>query len=513
VSRHPHPPDGFECAYRNACPYLDRLSTTWVYGEYRRFCDGYPEQLRILDHFQEALQGSRERIRALEKENAELNAKLQALHQRQFKANRKPKDPSNARNSQGEENRGKKRGAPLGHPGWFRPKPLRVDQTIVVPAPIRCPHCHGDHLTPLCETTDHVQEDVSPAPLPRVTRYVHHQAWCPRCGKAVIQPGDNEMPGAHIGPLAKATAIYLRQEIGIPYRKVQRIFQQLFGLPFVPASALGFDRRATAKGTAIYEDLKEKIRVSPVVHVDETSWRSDGLGHFAWYAGNDHLALFHIDRHRSAAVARSLFGEHFAGVLVRDRYAAYNGIGRDWQACLAHIRRNAKDIGREHLLLPTSQHDPRVVGFVANVQKLCSELCDLGHGLRSGEIPWEAAAPAHRSFCRRLTRICAHRLAFSPAETLRTYLRGPDHSHLFTFLRHPGVSPTNNHAEQSVRRLVIFRKVSFGTRSLSGLKTHSVLPSLVLTAKRQRVDPIRWLQILLTRDTPTAQAALYNNTS
>jgi len=75
------------------------------------------------------------------------------------------------------------------------------------------------------------------------------------------------------------------------------------------------------------------------------------------------------------------------------------------------------------------------------------------------------------------------------------------------------VLPTNNHAEQTLRRMVIFRKISFGTRSESGLKTHSVLPSLVLTAKRQGVDPKNFLKILLTSDTVSAQAALYANSS
>jgi len=104
-------------------------------------------------------------------------------------------------------------------------------------------------------------------------------------------------------------------------------------------------------------------------------------------------------------------------------------------------------------------------------------------------------------------------LRFKPAETLRTYLTGPEQKSLLTFLRRPGVPPTNNHAEQSLRHLVIFRKICFGTRSDSGLKTHSILPSLVQTARRQGVHPREFLQTLLTADTPTAQAALYNNSS
>ena len=104
-------------------------------------------------------------------------------------------------------------------------------------------------------------------------------------------------------------------------------------------------------------------------------------------------------------------------------------------------------------------------------------------------------------------------LRFKPAETLRSFLVGPEQKSLFTFLRRPGVPPTNNHAEQSLRHLVIFRKICFGSRSKSGLKTHSILPSLVQTARRQGVHPRKFLQTLLTADTATAQAALYNNSS
>ena len=87
------------------------------------------------------------------------------------------------------------------------------------------------------------------------------------------------------------------------YRKVQEIFRGLFGLEFVAASALGFDRQAVVKGAAIYEDPREKIKASALIDADETSWRNDGIGHYAWYAGNHDLAFFHIDRHRSTEVA------------------------------------------------------------------------------------------------------------------------------------------------------------------------------------------------------------------
>jgi transposase len=517
MPRSPYPPDDFECLYKDSCPYLDGLSTPWVLGEYRRGEEEYQEHLRILDHFYDGLKTRDDRIRVLERENAELKAKLQVLHHRQFKPNRKKETERNGKKVEGaslsRENTKKKRGAPVGHPGWMRPRPDRIDQTVHVPAPTICPHCQSPDLTPMEEITGHLQEDIVLQPRTLVTRYLHGQALCPRCHRPVVQAGEGELLNAPIGPVAKSVALYLRYRMGLPYRKTAELFRELFSLQFVPASALGFDRKAAARGTPIYEDLGEKIRASGVVHADETSWRSDGVGHFVWFAGNENLAFFHIDRHRSADVAQTLFGKDFAGTLVRDRYAAYNGIGVDWQVCLSHILTNAKEIRAEHSLLPQTEKDPATAPFCQRLRDLCARLCAVGQKLKSGELPWKAAAKIEKRSVVELDQICKQTLRFKPAETLRTFLAGPEQKFLFIFLRRPGVPPTNNHAEQSLRHLVIFRKICFGTRSDSGLKTHSILPRLVQTARRQDVHPRKFLETLLTADTATAQAALYNNSS
>ena len=517
MPRYPYPPYDFKCLYRHSCPYLGGLSTTWVLEEYQRAHEVYQEHLRIIDGFDSELKARDERIRFLERENAELKAKLQALHRRQFRSNKNKALKAVGNDVVGEcssnEEKKKKRGAPVGHPGWGRPRPKHIDRNVHVPAPKICPHCQSEHLRPIEEITEHVQEDILLQPRTLVSRYLHGQAFCTRCNRPVVQAGEGELLNAPIGPVAKSVAIYLRYRIGIPYRKTTELFRELFGLKFVPASALGFDRKAATQGKAIYQDLRDKIRASDVVHADETSWRGDGVGHYVWFAGNENLSFFHIDRHRSAEVAKSIFGEDFDGTLVRDRYSAYNGIGVDWQVCIAHILTKAKEIRAEHALLPQTEKDVATGPFCDRLIALCSQLCDTGQKLKSRHIPWKAAPKIEKHFVRQLNHICKQALRFKPAETLRTYLAGPEQKFLFTFLRRPGVPPTNNHAEQSLRHLVIFRKICFGTRSESGLKTHSILPSLVQTATRQGVHPREFLQTLLTADTATAQAALYNNSS
>ena len=115
------------------------------------------------------------------------------------------------------ENR-KKRGAPKGHPGWYRRKPNHIDKTVIVAAPEVCPHCACTNLIPVEEIKDHLQEDIVLQPRTHVTNFKHHQAFCPKCNRPVIQAAKGELPNCSIGPTTKAAAIFLRYGLRIPYK-------------------------------------------------------------------------------------------------------------------------------------------------------------------------------------------------------------------------------------------------------------------------------------------------------
>lgn len=511
-------PWDFQCPYKHCCPHLQGLSTQWVFEEYQRSHDQHLEHWKVRDIQQEELDKALEHIAKLEKENEELKAKLKALHQRQFKSNKKrsQKNSENSANDRSAPENRKKRGAPKGHPGWYRRKPDHIDKTVIVAAPEVCPHCACTNLTPVEEIKDHLQEDIVLQPRTHVTNFKHHQAFCPKCNRPVIQAAKGELPNCSIGPTTKAAAVFLRYGLRIPYRKVKELFDVFFDMPFVPASALAFDRTATRKGEPLYEDLKEKLRAAALAHADETYWRQDGIGHYVWYAGNDDLAVFHIDRHRSSEVAQSILGHSFSGVLNTDGYAAYNAVNaKDRQACLAHLIRKSKEIKQEILLKKNQFQDKRSIRFCSSVSGLFKKTCEIAQKFISGDIQQDRADAFESRLYSVLNSICSQKLADEKAETLRCRLLNPnkEYNRLFTFLRYPGVQPTNNQAEQSLRNMVIFRKICFGTRSAEGSYSHSVLPSLLLTAKRQGKHPLAFFGTLFASDTTTAQAALYNDSS
>jgi transposase len=475
------------------------LSTHWVFFQYSRAREQYREFLKIRDRFRNNLDNAYERIRNLEKENNELKAKLKIIHTKQFKSNKKP---------QPEKQKRKNRGAPKGHPGWFRKKPEQIDNTVIVPAPEVCPHCGKKGLPAVDETRDHLQEDIILVPRTHVTNFRHHQAFCSKCNRPVIQMAEGEIANSHIGPTTRSLAVYLRYGLGIPYRKVQELFKVAFNMPFVPATAMAFDRKASRMGAPIYDDLKEKLRLSMIAHADETHWRENGINHYVWYGGNDNLAVFHIDRSRSSDVATSIFGDQFEGVLNTDGYAAYNAVNAsERQSCLAHLIRKAKDISQQ--ITQMENRDEAAIGFCERLIALFKDACQANKEIKK----YPHSGKKH--YYSRLKKICKKKQKNRDAEAFRERLLDPnkEYDRLFTFMDHPGVEPTNNQAEQSLRNLVIFRKICFGTRSKEGTYSHSVLPSLLLTAKRQGVHPLSFFTTLFSSDAVTAQGALYNGSS
>jgi len=517
MARYREAPFDFDCPYRNRCPHLEGLSTSWTFTQYQKSFLAERKYWRMRDDYEAEVDGLQADIRELEKENAELKAQLKALHQRQFKAGKKrPPDhqPSGSDSQQTPKDPPKKRGAPKGHPGRHRRKPDHVNQEVKVPAPDKCPHCGCEHLLPSAEIKEHLQEDIILRPNTWVTNFKHHQASCPCCDRLVIQAADGELLNCDIGPVAKSAAVFLRYGMRLSYRKVKELFDVFFGMPFVPASAMNFDRKATEKGEPLYEDLRQKLQASSIVYADETYWRENGQNGYVWYGGNEDMAMFHIDHSRAGKVAAGLLGDHFEGSLVTDGYAAYNAVNASSrQACLAHLIRNAGDIVKTIELLPPKHRDQKAISLCKSLARAFTKACEVGRKLNDGAISPQLAARLVPRFYSLVDIICSTQLKHKQAENFRCRILDPkrEYDRLFTFLTVPGLAPTNNHSEQTLRTPVIFRKICFGTRSPEGSRSHSVLPSLLLTAQRQGQHPLTFFNTLFTKDTATAQAALFND--
>ena len=295
MARYKEAPYGFECPYLHKCPHLgiSAVYASAMLSDIER--DEYRNGHALIEALEE-IDALNEENKALSARVAEMESRLKQQHRMKFKRNSKPAVPQAGGAPEGLT---RKRGAPAGHPPWRRPAPGRVDRSVRVPPPDTCPHCSREGLSPTGKTQIQTQEDIVLQPKTVVTEYVHETAWCPGCRREVFQTADGELRNCEIGPVTQAVAVYLRHEVKLSYRDVQKVFSGLFGMPFVPASAMAFSHRTAERGVLLYEDLRDKVRAAAVVHGDETHWRIGGKSAFLWYAGNAQIAFFHATGGRS----------------------------------------------------------------------------------------------------------------------------------------------------------------------------------------------------------------------
>ncbi len=198
----------------------------------------------------------------------------------------------------------------------------------------------------------------------------------------------------------------------------------------------------------VVEELLRKLRNSPVVQADETGWRINGKTAWVWCFRDPSLALFLIDRHRSREVIVSVLGESFAGTLVTDFYAAYNGLNCPKQRCLVHLLRELAKLREE---LPASS----VRAFIQPLMTLFQDAIQLGKDRQQSTSA--AFDEAHRKILDRfddLLRGCRSR----HPDCRRIWNRLFQHSsELFTFLDNPQVPADNNGSERDIRSLAAAR--------------------------------------------------------
>jgi transposase len=371
----------------------------------------------------------------------------------------------------------RKRGAPVGHPGWFRATPTKYDALVEVAAPTDCPHCGGPvSVYTSQDPADHLQEDLV-AGRHHVTLFRHPQARCRSCRRWVQKAGGGEIIGSMIGPRLRAAAVYLHTGIGISLRKVPRALADLFEFRFTPAALIGFEKLLATDALPMADDIRKKIAASDgAVHADETYWTLDGKRAYYWLHATEQYIHFQFDTTRAGEVSRELLGVDFAGTLVTDCYSAYDAHGaKAKQKCLSHLARTARDWQK---LAPADSPD---YWFFETVRKWVTRGCDFHRGRQ--HLSARAQAEEKSWLRAELQRLRNCPLSHDKATTLQERINRYADCWL-VFLDDPRVPPTNNHAERCLRPLVILRKITFGHRTRWGATMMARLMTIQETAKR-----------------------------
>ena len=146
-----------------------------------------------------------------------------------------------------------------------------------------------------------------------------------------------------LGPQAVAFAVLLNKRYGLAYGKVAALLRDRCGLTVTRGGLVHAIHRAARQAQPSYQALCTTVRGSPVVTIDETSWRVEAVLHWLWVWVTADTTVYAILPGRGLAQAASVIGHDYAGVVQRDGWHSYRYLtAAAHQTCLAHLLRRCR---------------------------------------------------------------------------------------------------------------------------------------------------------------------------
>jgi transposase len=429
-------------------------------------------------------------IRVLEVRVAALESEMQALHEQLQQTSQNSSRPPSSDPPQHQRRwrpRSKRRrGGQPGHPGHTRTLlPVEAVDEVVVLKPVQCTSCSallsGEDPTPW----RHQVIELPPI-KPIVTEYQWHQLMCPACGEVTRAAWPAGVPSGTYGPRVQATVALCTGAYRLSKRLTRQMLDDVFGVPMSVGTISPLEQSTTVAVATPVEEARTYVHKQAVTHLDETSWRQGGKHAWLWVAGTSWVTVFVVRLSRGGPVARELLGETFAGILVTDRYSAYNWYPVRWrQLCWAHVLRDfeaMRDRGGQSQELGEA--------LLAQAHQMFT----WWHRVREGTLQrstFRAYMSPLRREVERLLDAGSRGGVPKTAGTCRDILKRREA--LWTFVQVDGVDPTNNAAERSLRPGVLWRKGSFGTQSEEGSRFVESLMTVVITLKQQQRNVLEYL--------------------
>jgi transposase len=360
------------------------------------------------------------------------------------------------------------------------------DVDVVVPLkPDACARCQqpltGDDPQP----QRHQVVEIPPI-KPVVTEYHLHQLVCPVCGETTRAAWPDGVPTRAYGPRVQAITALCTGAYRLSKRTTQQLLDDLFGVAMSLGTISTLEAATVEAVAAPVEEARAYVQEQACVSMDETGWRQGNQRAWLWVAVTTWVTVFVVRLSRGGKVARDLLGAAFDGILVTDRFSAYNWYPVRWrQLCWAHLLRDIEAmIGRGGR--------SKDIGEALRCQ--AHQMFHWWHRVRDGTLKRSSfrnyMTPVRREVERRLEAgttcgnpktegVCREILKVRPA--------------LWTFVHLEGVEPTNNAAERAIRPGVLWRKGSFGTQSAQGSRFVEAMMTVVATLKQQHRNPLDYL--------------------
>ncbi len=380
-------------------------------------------------------------------------------------------DPHKKRTRSGREQSGRKPGGQVGHPGQTKGFVEQPDR-LVIHALESCSLCGSSLSESVIKGSERRQVHDLPPQQVEVTEHQALTKVCGRCGtqnKAEFPAGVNAP--VQYGAGVKSVASYLMGYQLLPYERCAEAMNDLFNCHFSPGTLATLLKRCAGELVEPLMLIKEGLRKSSVIGVDETSLRVAGRQEWVHVSATDNLTLLvHAKRRGTPAISEIDILPQYQGVCVHDGFSSYDQYGQCRHAqCNAHILREL------NYVIETSQP-----AWAAEMKALLLEIkvvvdnaresgrkklppCQQAKFLRKYDESIEAATKLYGTLQRKKGRAKKPPAAESPIRAAGRKLAGrlkAKRADILLFMDDFSVPFDNNQSERDLRMLKVKQKIS-----------------------------------------------------
>lgn len=424
------------------------------------------------------------RIKKLEEENKRLREEKEKIIKEfeEFKAKHKT-TVANLRKAlkikANKKRKSSKIGAPIGHKGYTRHIPERIDK-IKALKPKKCPDC-GMKLGETQEVRSRVVTDIKLILKPFNTRYDIHRKYCTCCKKLVEQQAPNVLPRARFGLNLMLFIMYLKLGLRLPGNKIVELLITMYGLNISEGEIVHILKQLANTFGDYYTHLEKLVKLARVKYTDTTSWRVDGKNYWVWAFISMGVVLYKIRKRANARVGVTVFGKQQKNnILVSNRQSANSNIaqkcGLNQQYCWSHILENSKNLAKDF-----GNEGKYIHKKLKEIYSIADSFDHKGTQEHVEALQGEILNLTQRHYKHSTVRKFIQTLAYK------------DINSLFRFVTDPEIDSTNNISERELRHLVLIRKISNGSRSPRGANATAMLTSIIQTLRLQKQNPLEGL--------------------
>jgi len=302
----------------------------------------------------------------------------------------------------------------------------------------------------------------------------------------------------------KVNSVYMSQYQLIPYNRIEDHFQDQMQIPVSAGTIHNFNQDAFDRLEDFDEWVKNQLKVSDLIHCDETGINIGGKRRWLHSASNDRFSYFYPHEKRGCGALDEMgILAMYSGIICHDHWKPYYQYGGSHALCNAHHLRELERAWEQD-----GQH------WAKKVSELLIEMNNATHAaggrletnesadyrkryrdlLREAEIECPAPDETRRKGRR-------GKIARSKSRNLLERLRDFEND-VLRFMVEKIVPFSNNQAENDLRMTKVQQKISGCFRSMAGAKIFCRIRGYLSTCRKQGIAPSEALRLLFEGKQP-----------